>query len=95
MGIPLKDQSRIFEKYECASAADRNRKGGAPDFGLGLNYVFRVAEAHGGKVNVESIEGEYSEFSLSLPDETLVSYRGFQWNLLQNPLKRGAIHTYV
>ncbi len=64
MGIPLKDQSRIFEKYECASAADRSRKGGAP--GFGLNYVFRVAEAHGGKVNVESIEGEYSEFSLSL-----------------------------
>lgn len=95
MGIPLKDQSRIFEKYECASAADRSCKGGAPGFGLGLNYVFRVAEAHGGKVNVESIEGEYSEFSLSLPDETLVSYRGFQWNLLQNPLEQGAIHTYV
>lgn len=72
MGIPLKDQSRIFEKYERASAADRSRKGGAPGFGLGLNYVFRVAEAHGGKVNVESIEGEYSEFSLSLPCEEKV-----------------------
>ena len=64
MGIPLKDQSRIFEKYERASAADRSRKGGASGFGLGLNYVFRVAEAHGGKVCVESIEGEYSEFLL-------------------------------
>lgn len=62
IGIPLKDQSRIFEKYERASAADRSRKGGASGFGLGLNYVFRVAEAHGGKVCVESIEGEYSEF---------------------------------
>ena len=40
MGIPLKDQSRIFEKYERASAADRSRKGGASGFGLGLNYVF-------------------------------------------------------
>lgn len=67
LGIPLKDQSRIFEKYERASAADRIRKGGASGFGLGLNYVLRVAEAHHGKVNVESIEGEYSEFSLSLP----------------------------
>ena len=47
MGIPLKDQSRIFEKYERAQAADRSRKGGASGFGLGLNYVFRVAEAHG------------------------------------------------
>ena len=59
-GIPLKDQSRIFE---------RSRKGGASGFGLGLNYVFRVAEAHGGTVEVESIEGEYSEFSLSLPQK--------------------------
>lgn len=67
LGIPLKDQSRIFEKYERASAADRSRTGGASGFGLGLNYVFRVAEAHGGEVSVESIEGEYSEFSLSLP----------------------------
>ena len=72
MGIPLKDQSRIFEKYERASAADRSRKGGASGFGLGLNYVFRVAEAHGGKMSVESIEGEYSEFSLSLPGEEKV-----------------------
>ena len=67
VGIPLKDQSRIFEKYERASAADRSRKGGASGFGLGLNYVFRVADAHGGKVCVESIEGEYSEFFLFLP----------------------------
>ena len=68
-GIPLKDQSRIFEKYERASANERSRKGGASGFGLGLNYVFRVAEAHGGTVEVESIEGEYSEFSLSLPQK--------------------------
>lgn len=69
-GIPLKDQSRIFEKYERASATERSRKGGASGFGLGLNYVFRVAEAHGGTVEVESIEGEYSEFSLSLPQKS-------------------------
>lgn len=68
-GIPLKDQSRIFEKYERASATEHSRKGGASGFGLGLNYVFRVAEAHGGTVEVESIEGEYSEFSLSLPQK--------------------------
>lgn len=67
LGIPLKDQSCIFEKYERASAAARTRKGGASGFGLGLNYVFLVAEAHNGKVNVESIEGEYSEFSIYLP----------------------------
>lgn len=66
-GIPLKDQSKIFEKYERASAAGRSRKGGAAGFGLGLNYVFRIMEAHGGQVKVESIEGEYSEFSVFFP----------------------------
>ena len=75
-GIPLKDQSRIFEKYERASATERSRKGGASGFGLGLNYVFRVAEAHGGTVEVESIEGEYSEFSLSLPQKRVFGQCG-------------------
>lgn len=67
-GIPLKDQSKIFEKYERASAADRSRYGGPAGFGLGLNYVLRVAEAHGGRVTLESIEGEYSEFTIYLPN---------------------------
>ena len=46
---------------------DRNRKGGAAGFGLGLNYVYRVAEAHGGEVRVFSIEGQSSEFTIYLP----------------------------
>ena len=68
IGIPLKDQSKIFEKYERASAADRSRYGGSAGFGFGLNYVLRVAEAHGGRVTLESIEGEYSEFTIYLPN---------------------------
>lgn len=68
-GIPLKDQSKIFEKYEHASASGRSRYGGPAGFGLGLNYVLRVAEAHGGRVTLESIEGEYSEFTVYLPVE--------------------------
>ena len=66
-GIPLKDQAKIFEKYERASAASRSRKGGPSGFGLGLNYVLRIVEAHGGTVKLESIEGEYSEFTLVFP----------------------------
>lgn len=67
-GIPLKDQSKIFEKYERASAADRSRYGDSAGFGLGLNYVLRVAEVHDGRVTLESIEGEYSEFTIYLPN---------------------------
>ena len=70
-GIPLKDQSKIFEKYERALAATRSRDGGAAGFGLGLNYVLRVAEAHGGSVNVESVEGEYSIFTIYLPESEM------------------------
>lgn len=71
LGIPLEDQRRIFEKYERAAAVARSRKGGATGFGLGLNYVFRIAEAHGGSVSVESIEGAYSEFTICLPGKEM------------------------
>lgn len=68
MGISHKDQLLIFEKFERASATGRTfKEGGATGFGLGLNYVLRVIEAHGGRVTVESMEGEYSEFSIYLP----------------------------
>lgn len=67
MGIPLKEQSKIFEKFERASAVKRNRKGGASGFGLGLNYVFHVVQAHHGNVKLESIEGEFSKFTINIP----------------------------
>lgn len=67
IGIPLKDQSIIFEKFERAAATNRSSKGGATGFGLGLNYVLQAVEAHGGKVEIESIEDEYSEFTIYLP----------------------------
>lgn len=66
-GVSPKDQIKIFEKFERAAAIKRNRKGGAAGFGLGLNYVMLVAEAHGGTVDIESIEGEYSEFTINIP----------------------------
>lgn len=66
-GISHRNQKKIFEKFERAAAVDRNRKGGAAGFGLGLNYVYRVAEAHGGEVRVFSIEGQSSEFTIYIP----------------------------
>ena len=64
-GIAHKDQTKIFVKFERASAT--GKKKGATGFGLGLNYVLRVITAHGGNVIVSSIEGEFSEFTISLP----------------------------
>lgn len=64
LGISKSDQLKIFEKFERGAAIGRK---GAKGFGLGLNYVKRVAEAHGGTVAVSSIEGQGSEFVLFIP----------------------------
>lgn len=67
LGISKEDQRIIFHKYERAAATKRNRKGGAAGFGLGLNFVEQVITAHEGKIVVNSIEGEFTEFIIYLP----------------------------
>lgn len=67
IGISEKDQRIIFDKFERAAAFNHTRKGGAGGFGLGLNYVYQVAEAHGGTIGVLSQKGIFSEFSLYIP----------------------------
>ncbi|WP_418574281.1 sensor histidine kinase [Phocaeicola sp.] len=66
-GISDKDIHLIFRKYERASSVKRNRRNGASGFGLGLNFVDQVVEAHHGKIFVSSIEGEFTEFTIYLP----------------------------
>lgn len=66
-GISDKDIHLIFRKFERASAVKRNRRNGASGFGLGLNFVDQVVEAHHGKIFVSSIEGEFTEFTIYLP----------------------------
>ena len=65
-GIPLKQQKRIFEKFQRGGMEFRKEKK-VSGFGLGLNYVYRVITAMDGQVEVNSVEGEYSEFILLLP----------------------------
>jgi len=70
IGISKEDQQIIFDKFERASASKRTfTKGGAPGFGLGLNYVLHVIEAHRGMVSVNSELGKYTEFTIFLPDQ--------------------------
>jgi signal transduction histidine kinase len=61
-GIPREEHDKIFRKYY-RSAAAKGTKGD----GIGLAIVSEVACAHGGYVELESIEGVGSTFTLYLP----------------------------
>jgi len=63
-GISLTDQLKIFRRFERGAEINRNRISG---FGIGLNYVQQVVEAHGGTIMVCSQKGEGSEFTITLP----------------------------
>ena len=67
IGITKEEQQIISDKFGRAAIHEKNRKGGVSGFGLGLNYVDQVMQAHGGKVTVSSEKDKYSEFTLYIP----------------------------
>ena len=64
IGMTKEEQQVIFDKFERAAIHEKNRKGGVSGFGLGLNYVDQVMQAHGGKFTVSSEKDKFSEFTL-------------------------------
>jgi signal transduction histidine kinase len=61
-GISESDQARIFNLFTRGRDAHRRYRGG----GLGLSVVKAIAEAHGGRVELESRLGEGSTFTIVL-----------------------------
>ena len=64
IGIPERELERIFERFYRVDPARARATGGT---GLGLAIVRHVAQAHGGEIVVDSLEGRGSTFTLRLP----------------------------
>ncbi len=63
-GVSEEDKERIFDKY---SQIEGFKRGKMVSSGLGLTFCKMVAEGHGGRIWVESEEGQGSRFFLTLP----------------------------
>lgn len=64
IGLSKEDQHKVFEKFY------RVQRGNVHDtkgFGLGLNYVKSIVEAHHGRVTIDSKLKEGTTFAISLP----------------------------
>jgi two-component system OmpR family sensor kinase len=61
-GIPVEEQSRIFERFRRGSGPRRSQ--GA---GLGLAIVKAIAEAHHGRVDLHCGPGGETSFTLIVP----------------------------
>ena len=64
IGISKNDQKHVFDKFYRASSGNIHKYKG---LGLGLYYVKKIAEAHGGDVSVSSKPGKGSIFTVTIP----------------------------
>jgi signal transduction histidine kinase len=64
-GVAPSEQQRVFERFERGRAGRLGYEGS----GLGLAIVRAIAEAHGGRVRLESRLGAGARFSIELPVE--------------------------
>jgi len=60
VGIDEEELGQLFEPFHST------KPGGS---GLGLAMVYRIIDAHGGRIRVSSIKGQGTEFTISLPGE--------------------------
>jgi heavy metal sensor kinase len=64
IGIPERDQPRVFDRFFRVDKARARAMGGA---GLGLSIAQWIVEVHGGEISVASAPGHGSTFTVVLP----------------------------
>jgi two-component system, OmpR family, sensor kinase len=64
-GVAPEDAERIFERFARAGDAPRRTEGA----GLGLAIVRAIADAHGGRVELDSAPGDGAAFTIVIPIE--------------------------
>lgn len=72
-GIPEKEKGRIFERFFRASNITKIVTDGS---GLGLYLVKKIIDASDGTIELESKEGEGTEFTIKLPREGMRGKKG-------------------
>ncbi len=65
-GLSKEDISRIFERFY---KVDKSRSFDVKGVGLGLYIVKTIINMHGGMIYADSKEGEYTEFTFTVPGE--------------------------
>ena len=63
-GIPQEDLPFVFERFYRADPSRQRATGGV---GLGLAIARQLVELHGGRIRVESVEGEGTTFTFTVP----------------------------
>ncbi len=69
IGIPAEELDQLFTRFFRATTATANA---VPGVGLGLVITKAIVQAHGGVLDVTSVEGEGTVFTLRLPVEVTV-----------------------